>query len=179
MPARSSRPYSRYLLACRALLHPTRPLTRPILGQLFRNYGLLSRIRTNNGAPFAGTALARLSTLAVWWIKRGIMPELIEPGHPEQNPRHEHLHRTLKAETTRSPATTCAAQQARFTRWQRLYNEERPYEALQQQPPASVYRPSSPRALPTRPRAPEYPGHYEVRRVSRNGGIRWQHHRVP
>jgi putative transposase len=170
--------YSRYLLACRALLHPTGRLTRPALERLFQAYGLPDRIRTDNGAPFAGTALARLSTLAVWWIKLGILPELIEPGHPEQNPRHERLHRTLKAETTRPPATTCVAQQARFTRWQQGYNNERPHEALHQQPPGSVYQPSA-RPFPTRLQAPEYPGHFEVRRVSRNGGIRWAHHRVP
>ena len=161
--------YSRYLLECRALLHPTGRLTRSVLERLLRTHGLPERIRTDNGPPFAGLALARLSTLAVWWIKLGILPELIEPGHPEQNPRHERLHRTLKAETTRPPASTCGAQQARFTRWRQLYNEERPHEALQQRPPATVYE-VSPRPFPTRLHAPEYPGHYEVRRVSRNGG---------
>lgn len=167
-----------YLIGCRALVRPTGALTRPALEHLLRAYGLPARIRTDNGAPFAGMALARLSTLAVWWIKLGILPELIEPGHPEQNPRHERLHRTLKAETTRPPAATCGAQQTRFTRWRQFYNEQRPHEALRQRPPASVYR-QSPRPFPTRLRTPEYPGHFEVRRVSRNGGIRWHHHRVP
>ena len=170
--------YSRYLLGCRALIRPTGPLTRPALERLFREYGVPERIRTDNGAPFAGMALARLSTLAVWWIKLGIVPELIEPGHPEQNPRHERMHRTLKAETTRPPAATCGAQQTRFTRWRTLYNEERPHEALEQRPPATVYRPS-PHPFPSRLLTPEYPGHFEVRRVSRNGGIRWHRHRVP
>lgn len=170
--------YSRYLLGCHALLHPTRRLTRPVLERLFHAYGLPVRIRSDNGPPFASTALARLSQLAVWWIKLGIVPELIEPGHPEQNPRHERLHRTLKAETTRPPAASCRAQHGRFTRWRRHYNEERPHEALRQCPPATVYQ-ASPRAYPPRlPRA-EYPGHFEVRRVSRNGGIRWHAHRVP
>ena len=109
--------YSRYFLGCQALLQPTRRLTRPVLERLFREYGLPERIRSDNGPPFASTALARLSQLAVWWIKLRIVPELIEPGHPEQNPRHERLHRTLKAETTRPPASSCRAQQARFTRW--------------------------------------------------------------
>jgi transposase InsO family protein len=170
--------YSRYLLGCQALRHPTRRLTRPVLERLFRAYGLPQRIRSDNGPPFASTALARLSQLAVWWIKLGIVPELIEPGHPEQNPRHERLHRTLKAETTRPPAFSCRSQQARFTRWQRHYNAERPHEALRQRPPATIYQPS-PRTLPARLAPPEYPGHFEVRLVSRNGGIRWQKHRVP
>jgi putative transposase len=169
---------SRYFLGCHALLHPTRRLTRPVLERLFREYGLPERIRSDNGPPFASTALARLSQLAVWWIKLGIIPELIEPGHPEQNPRHERLHRTLKAETTRPPASSARTQQVRFTRWRRYYNEERPHEALRQRPPALVYQPSS-RPFPARLARPEYPGHFEVRLVSRNGGIRWQKHRIP
>jgi transposase InsO family protein len=170
--------YSRYLLGCHALRQPTRRLTRPVLERVFRAYGLPERIRSDNGPPFASTALARLSQLAVWWIKLGIVPELIEPGHPEQNPRHERLHRTLKAETTRPPASSCRAQHARFRRWQRHYNDDRPHEALHQRPPASVYQ-ASPRLVPARLAPPTYPGHFEVRRVSRNGGIRWQAHRVP
>jgi transposase InsO family protein len=170
--------FSRYVLGCQALRHPTRALTRPVLERLFHEYGLPERLRSDNGPPFASTALARLSQLAVWWIKLGILPELIEPGHPEQNPRHERFHRTLKAETTRPPAASCRAQQVRFTRWQQHYNDQRPHEALGQRPPATAYRPS-PRPLPARLGRPEYPGHFEVRLVSRNGGIRWRKHRVP
>jgi transposase InsO family protein len=170
--------YSRYVLACHALLHPTRALTMAALERLFRERGLPERIRSDNGAPFASLALARLSKLSAWWIRLGITPELIEPGHPEQNPRHERMHRTLKDETTRPPAGTCRAQQRRFNHWRQEYNEQRPHESLRQQPPASLYR-SSPRPYPARPAGPEYPGHFEVRRVSRNGGIRWASHRVP
>jgi transposase InsO family protein len=71
----------------------------------FRQYGLPRAIRTDNGAPFASRAVGGLSRLAVWWIKLGIVPERIEPGHPEQNGRHERMHRTLKEETAR----LCAA----------------------------------------------------------------------
>lgn len=170
--------YSRFLLGCDALLRPTTLLSRQALERLFRAYGLPQRIRSDNGEPFAGMALARLSRLAVWWIKLGITPELIEPGHPEQNPRHERMHRTLKADTTRPPQATCRAQQQRFRHWRVEYNERRPHEALHQPPPATRYQPS-PRPFSARPAGPEYPGHFEVRRVSRNGGIRWQSVRVP
>ena len=95
--------YSRYVLACQGLLHPTRRLTTVVLERLFREYGLPERLRSDNGAPFASMALARLSKLSAWWIRLGITPELIEPGHPEQNPRHERMHRTLKDDTTRPP----------------------------------------------------------------------------
>ena len=71
---------------------------------LFRTVGLPERIRTDNGVPFATSALGRLSQLSVWWSKLGITPELIEPAHPQQNGQHERLHKTLKAEATKPPA---------------------------------------------------------------------------
>ena len=164
--------YSRALLACEALLRPTHAASQPVFADLFRRLGLPERIRTDNGVPFATSALGRLSQLSVWWIKLGITPELIEPAHPQQNGRHERLHRTLKAETTKPPAQTARAQQRRFRAFQAEFNEERPHEALAGDPPASWYHRSSRRA-PGRPLDPEYPAHFEVRYVSRNGGVRW------
>ena len=106
-----------------------------------------------------------------------VLPELIEPSHPEQNGRHERLHRTLKAETTRPPARDRRAQQRAFDTFRTEYNAERPHEALGQQPPARIYTPS-PRPYPARLAPVEYPAHYEVRLVSANGGLRWHFHRV-
>jgi putative transposase len=165
--------YSRYLLGCQALLQPTRALVRPALTRLFQEYGLPERIRTDNGAPFASCALARLSQLSVWLLRCGIQPELIEPGHPEQNPRHERMHRTLKAATTRPPAGDHRGQQRCFNAFRTEFNAERPHESLGMQPPATLYQPSPrPYRGPVEPLA--YPGHFELRKVSRNGGIRWQ-----
>ncbi len=121
--------------------------------------------------------MGRLSALSVWWVRLGIRPELIAPASPQQNGRHERMHRTLKAEATRPPSASLQAQQTRFNHFRREYNEERPHEALGQETPASQYRPST-RALPARLAPLEYPGHFEVRLVSRNSRIRWQHHWV-
>jgi hypothetical protein len=140
--------------------------------RLFREHGLPRIIRTDNGVPFATTALGRLSLLSVWWIRLGIYPELIEPAHPEQNGRHERMHRTLKAETTHPPHGNLSSQQRRFNEFRVEYNHERPHEALDQETPASWYHSSS-REMPRRVPAIDYPAHYEVRLVSRNGGIRW------
>jgi transposase InsO family protein len=164
---------SRYLLACAALVAPTHAATQPIFAELFRSVGLPERIRTDNGVPFATSALGRLSQLSVWWIKLGITPELIEPAHPEQNGRHERMHRTLKAEATKPPAQTARGQQRRFRTFQHEFNEERPHEALGGDPPASYWHHSARRYPSGRLPDPEYPAHFEVRYVSRNGGVRW------
>ncbi len=90
---------SRYCLACVGLPAPKHELVQPLFERAFREFGLPDVIRTDNGAPFASQAIHRLSRLHVWWIKLGIQPELILPGHPEQNGRHERFHRTLKEAT--------------------------------------------------------------------------------
>jgi putative transposase len=133
--------------------------------------------RRRHGVPFATIALGRLSPLSVRWVRLGIPPDLIEPGRPAQNGRHERMHRTLKAEATKPPQAGARAQQRRFDAFRHEDNEERPHEALGQATPASRYAPS-PRPYPARLLPLEYPAHCEVRRVSRNGGIRWHNHRV-
>jgi transposase InsO family protein len=165
--------FSRYVIACRGMLAPTTADTVAVFRRAFRTYGMPAVIRSDNGEPFAATSLARLSRLSVWWIRLGIIPELIEPASPQQNGAHERMHRTLKAETTRPPAADLAGQQRRFTRFRTVYNDERPHEALGQQPPARIYTPSG-RPVPASLAALEYPGHYEIRRVSACGAISWQ-----
>lgn len=164
--------YSRYLLGCRGLHGTTTRECRPVFERLFQEYGLPEILRTDNGVPFATGALGRLSQLSVWWIRLGIYPELIEPAHPEQNGRHERMHRTLKRATARPPAATLRAQQQRFDLFRHEYNHVRPHEALGDVPPASCYT-RSPRPYPSALPPVEYPPHFEVRLVSTNGGIRW------
>jgi putative transposase len=164
--------YSRYLLACVALTGTTVAESRPVFERLFRNYGLPEQIRTDNGVPFATGALGRLSALSVWWVRLGIRPELIEPARPYQNGRHERMHLTLKRETARPPQASRQRQQRRFDAFRAEFNHERPHEALADATPASAYQPSV-RPYPVRLPPLEYPSHFEVRRVSRNGGIRW------
>ncbi len=164
--------FSRYLLGCQGLYSTAAVGAKSVFTRLFQEYGLPTRIRTDNGVPFATNTLARLSTLSAWWVRLGVLPELIEPGNPQQNGRHERMHKTLKAEATRPPAGSLVAQQRRFNRFRTEYNEERPHEALDQQTPASVYEPSA-RTMPATLPPLEYPDRFEVRYVSANGGIRW------
>lgn len=160
---------SRYLLACDGLQGTRLKETRAVFERLFRDYGLPERLRTDNGTPFASTGCGGLSRLSIWWIRLGIIPERIEKGRPEQNGRHERMHRTLKRAVVVPPAASARAQQARFTAFCREYNGERPHEALQQRTPASIYRPS---ARPYPEQLPElvYPSYMSVHRVS-SGGI--------
>jgi hypothetical protein len=148
---------------------------KPVFTRVFKQFGLPKRIRTDNGVPFATTTLARLSALSAWWVRLGILPELIEPGKPQQNARHERMHRTLKAETTRPPAYNCRSQQRKFDRFRHEFNLERPHEGLDMQVPAQCYEPS-PREMPNKIPPLEYPDRFEVRYVATNGGIRWNRH---
>jgi putative transposase len=166
--------YSRFLLGCQALSSTRVQEAKPVFIRLFKEFGLPKRIRTDNGVPFATNTLARLSQLSAWWVRLGILPEFIERGKPQQNGRHERMHRTLKAETTRPPAATRRAQQRTFDRFRQAFNFERPHKALDMQTPASRYE-VSPRAMPTKLPPLAYPDRFEVRYVSANGGIRWRH----
>ena len=169
--------HSRFLLGCQGLLTTACQDSKPVFTRWFREYGLPQRIRTDNGVPFATVSLARLSSLSAWWVRLGVLPELIEPGKPQQNGQHERMHKTLKAEATRPPAANLGAQQRKFNRFREEFNHERPHEALDQETPASLYTPST-RPMPDKIPQLEYPDHYEQRYVSANGGIRWNQHWV-
>ena len=168
---------SRYLLRCQAVEKTNTEQVLAIFEAAFRHYGLPAAIRTDNGPPFASRAIAGLSPLALYWMKLGIIPERIAPGHPEQNGRHERMHRTLKAETARPPAAHRRAQQEAFDRFRPIYNEQRPHEALAMKTPASCYTPS-PRCYPASVPQPEYDSGLEVRHVRACGQFKWKGHNV-
>jgi transposase InsO family protein len=135
---------SRYLLACEALESTKEGPVIEAFVRLFRERGLPEAIRSDNGLPFASpNGLYNLSRLSVFWLRLGITLEHIKPGNPQQNGRHERMHRTLKAETTRPPGMNILQQQARFDGFISEFNEERPHEALAMKTPAELYRPSS------------------------------------
>lgn len=168
---------SRYLCACDALKGPRLKDTKAAFIRIFREYGLPDRIRSDNGVPFASTARGGLSQLSLWWIRLGILPERIEPGKPQQNGRHERMHRTLKRAATRPPSNSMRAQQQRFDAFCHEYNDERPHEALDQQTPASQYR-TSPRSYPGRLPEIPYPDYFDVKKVSNNGVVYWRNKMV-
>lgn len=162
--------FSRFVLACEGLERAVTDSSLAVFEMVFRQYGLPSVIRTDNGPPFASHGLGGLSKLSVQWMRLGIRPERIEPAHPEQNGQHERMHLVLKQETTRPAAANFLQQQERFDRFVHVYNKERPHEALGQRTPSTVYQPSLrpyPEALPE----PQYPLHDVVRTVSNEGQV--------
>jgi transposase InsO family protein len=165
--------YSRYLLLCKGLSRPNFKETKPCFELVFREYGLPEAIRTDNGAPFASVGIGALSKLSVWFTKLGIRPERIEPGHPEQNGRHERMHRVLKETTASPPRNTMRAQQKAFDEFTYEYNFERPHEALGQKTPVTVYQKSNSPYL-HRISPITYPYGAVLRKVNRNGEIKWK-----
>ncbi len=165
--------HSRYLLRCQALGRNDTEHVWPVLDAAFREYGLPRVLRSDNGPPFASIGAGGLSRLAVRVLKAGVRPERIAPGQPQQNGRLERLHLTLLQDTAQPPARSLRQQLARFRAFQRLYNEERPHQALGNTPPADHYAPS-PRRWDGVLRTPEYPAGHSVRRVRHNGEIKWR-----
>jgi len=167
---------TRYLL-CRQGLESTRTeLVRPVMERVFRQYGLPERIRSDNGAPFASQGECGLTELAVWWLELGILWERIDPGRPQQNGRHERLHRTLQEETMQPPASTWRLQQRRLESFRVHYNEQRPHEALGQQLPATFYRRAG-RDYPRTHPEPEYGSGWPVRKID-GGRAKWLSERI-
>lgn len=166
---------SRYLLLCQGMHRPLGEPVRKQLDRAFRHYGLPDAIRSDNGPPFASSvSLGGLSRLAVWWLKLGIRVERIAPGHPEQNARHERMHRTLKTDMG-APRQSLRAQPRRFDEFLSVFNEQRPHDSLGGVPPSYRYVHSL-RSYSGRIREPQYPEGFAVRRVRSNGEIKWRGH---
>lgn len=167
---------SRYLLACQALTSTSLSEAWPVITRVFREHGLPEAMQSDNGPPF-GSPNGGLSTMSVRLMTLGVLPVFGRPAHPQDNGRHERMHLDLKAETTRPPALNQPAQQKRFDLFQMRFNVERPHEGIDMQRPANVFTPS-PRPYPRRPSPPDYPAHFETRKVSANGQIKLGGHHV-
>jgi transposase InsO family protein len=164
--------HSRFLIELR-IVAPTIEGVQPCFERAFREYGLPAAIRCDNGSPFGSRGAGGLTKLSAWWLKLGIVPHFIHPASPQENGRHERMHRTLKAQTSAPPAKNAPEQQVRFDDFRRHYNQERPHEALGQRPPAEAYTQSQ-RAMPPRAEDPWYDAEHQVRRVRSNGEIKWK-----
>ena len=161
---------SRFLLTCEALEGTAVEPSFPVFEEAFHTYGLPMAIRSDNGTPFAsGNSAWNLTRLSVWWIRLGIKLEHIEPGNPQQNGRHERMHRTLKAEATRPARANLLQQQETFDEFREEYNNERPHQALGMKRPTDIYQ-RSPRPYRGLPDI-TYPGYDKALMISHCGRV--------
>jgi len=165
--------YSRFLIDCKGLYSIALDPVKHRYEKAFRRWGLPHAIRTDNGYPFAGCSIGGLTPLSVWLLKLGVMPERIAPGHPEQNGRHERMHRTLKAAAINPPKANLSAQQRAFNRFYQDFNYERPHQALDDQRPGDWIVPLD-RHFPDAVPEVVYPDAYTMRRVHTDGSIKWR-----
>jgi len=164
---------SRFVFAVHGLQYCRTEDCKPIFEKVFREWGMPEAIHSDNGPPFASSnSLRRLSSLAVWFMDLGVLPVYSDPGHPEQNGRHERMHRDLKAEATRPAARTWRSQQRRFDIFRTEYNEVRPHESLGMQTPSAVHKRSK-REYPRRVQEWSYPSEMKQKLVTVNGALRW------
>ena len=164
--------FSRFLLACDAFERISTQRIKQVMEAVFKEYGLPKTIKSDNGSPFASTGLGAFTELNIWWLKLGITHERSRAGHPEDNGRHERMHKTLKSSVITPAKNNMLDQQIAFKSFQETFNYQRPHEALGNQRPAWFYQ-SSPRKFPYYLEEPTYPKSFEIRRVRLNGTIKW------
>jgi putative transposase len=175
MPLTISDNHSRFLLCCHGMGGATgMEAVKPLFIRTFREHGLPTAMRTDNGPPFASCGLHGLSELSVWWLLLGIRLERITPGRPQQNGRHERMHRTLKEATADPPHANLRTQQKAFDVFRKDYNEERPHEALGQRPPAEVYQASERLYNGRKLCQAGYPEGWPTRKVRKGGQVKWK-----
>lgn len=163
---------SRFVIEVKATSSTKTVEAIPVFKKAFKKYGLPAAIRSDNGHPFASVGLGGLTSLSLWWIKLGIIPERIKPGCPAENGQHERMHKDLKAETASPPHNSMRAQQRAFDNFKKDYNHLRPHEALKMQTPNSMYNESH-RKYPSKLPQIDYPWGFDVRKVKHNGEFKW------
>jgi transposase InsO family protein len=169
--------FSRYLLRCQIVERTDFVHAQAVFEAAFREFGLPWFMHNDNGVPFASVAPGGLSRLSMWFVRLGITPERSRPGSPQDNGRHERMHRTLKQATASPPQATARLQQMAFDSFRSEFNQHRPHQALGDLTPAACYQTGT-RPYPRRVPELEYTDEFEVRRVSQQGSIRWKGERT-
>lgn len=160
--------FSRFIVGCEGMGAICEDAARDVCEEVFRTYGIPAVMRSDNGVPFASTGLAGLTKLSAYWLRLGITLERTRPAHPQDNGRHERMHRTLKAETTRPARYNLLQQQERFDEFVEEFNTKRPHQALDMKRPAELYAASTkkhPAFLPD----PDYSTHDDAVLVGKQG----------
>ena len=165
--------HSRFLIRCTAMHHISAVRAQQEMANAFREYGLPTAMRSDNGSPFAAKGVGGLTRLAVWLLKLGIQLQRTTPGRPQENGAHERMHRTLKQETALEPKSTLRQQQRAFDAFRQEYNCERPHEALENATPSTLFKPSL-RTMPRKLPELHYPTDHAMRVVDNKGYVNWK-----
>ena len=165
---------SRFVFSAKGHYNETLKNAKAEFTKVFRTYGIPKQLHTDNGSPFGSVrAIQRFTRLSYWFIELGITPVFSDPAHPEQNGRHERMHRDLKAACAKPSAYDLKAQQRSLNRFVKEYNHVRPHEALDMETPASIHRFSN-RPFPEKIATFDYDAQMNVLKVTKNGSVRWK-----
>ena len=165
---------SRFVFSAKGHYNETLKNAKAEFTKVFRAYGIPKQMHTDNGSPFGSVrAIQRFTRLSYWFIELGITPVFSDPAHPEQNGRHERMHRDLKAACAKPSAYDLKAQQRSLNRFVKEYNHVRPHEALDMETPASIHRFSN-RPFPEKITTFDYDAQMNVLKVTKNGSVRWK-----
>lgn len=163
--------HSRFNLNLESCANETRNTVQQSLIRVFRTYGLPEAMTMDNGAPWGYSGDQLHTQLTAWLIRLGINVRHSRPCHPQTQGKLERFHRTLKLELlSRYSFNDLEHAQQGFDYWRRIYNEERPHEAIQLGVPKNKYTRSCreyPESLP----GVEYDEKFEVRKVQYHGEI--------
>jgi transposase InsO family protein len=132
--------HSRFSLVLQACDNTRSDTVQAHLEATFRRYGLPARMNFDNGAPWGSPGQpGQVTGLGLWLIRLGIRISHSRPYHPQTNGKEERFHRSPKAEVLNGRSfDDLEHAQSAFDRWRRVYNHERPHEAIQMQTPAVI-----------------------------------------
>jgi transposase InsO family protein len=167
--------HSRYVVGLYGLSAWSGQWVQRCLVQTFEQYGMPEALLMDHDALWWNSNNGYgLTWLSVWLIEQEIRLYYGRVRHPQTQGKVERFHRTLEE------ALRHRGKPQQFAEWatalrevQRIYNQERPHEALGMQRPAERYRPS-PRAYQAKPREWEYPSGSLVRRLNPTGCLSWK-----
>ena len=163
--------YSRKILCAKLMQSKTSVAVRAVMTDLFKTYGIPKVIHSDNGAPFAApNGVLNLTTLSVWWITLGILPDRSLKGHPEQNGSLERMHKDIAEEIEGKVPGGVSANQAVLDAWVKEYNSVRPNEAIGMKTPDELYTKSERKYTGDYDEL-EYPMGYLTRKVLKTGQI--------
>lgn len=163
--------YSRKILCAKLMQSKTSVAVRAVMTELFKTYGIPKVIHSDNGAPFAApNGVLNLTSLSVWWITLGILPDRSLKGHPEQNGSLERMHKDIADEIEGKVPGGISANQAVLDAWVKEYNSVRPNEAIGMKTPDELYTKSERKYTGDYDEL-EYPIGFLVRKVLKTGQI--------